>query len=391
MSVGWSGPDPIAQLDGATQYELGAKYHVNSDVTIGSIRVWSPPSSHSYTARKARVRNAGQTSVLATATLDDVLPSGWTTYSLDSPVAATAGTDVWVTYDVQDTYGVVAPAGFPRDSVDGLVTATGGAFATNPPAAPTNATANFYGIDLVYSAGIGGNQRPVAGVTASAVGLAASAVVTIADESPALCDVLLEWGDGATSAGSGPQTFTHTYTVPGTYAVLVTVTDPLGAVDAAATVLAVYSVPSGEDPNGEQVAVRWLQGVNGITASMVATTLPRDNNTWAASGFVRVDGVVGGEIDAETGYRTSVASLTLWAATPSSGRPPWWKAARLGSRIIADCAPPGRGHRLLTIGTGYRNVRVVGAVPLGDPRRVPSDPGAYARYQMDLSLSWAIV
>lgn len=251
MSFGWSGSDPSAQLDVSVLYELGTRFHANADVTVTDIRVWSPPSSHSYTNRRARIWNAGLTSVLATATLADVLPSGWTIYTLNTPVGVASGNDIWVTYDVNETYGAIA-GGYPRNSVDNLVTATSGAFTVSPPSAPGTNTGTFYGIDIVYSAGIGGNQRPVAGLTVSAVGLAASGVVTITDESPSLCNVVLEWGDGAVQAGSGPQTFTHTYTTPGVYAVLVTVTDPPGLVDAAAAPLSVFG-PTTADPILHQI------------------------------------------------------------------------------------------------------------------------------------------
>lgn len=387
MSVGWNGAAPTS-FDDASDYDLGTKFHANADITISDIRIFGGNSGN-MGGRTAHLFSAAG-GILATIVLPNTLTPGWATYALSAPVDINVGTDFWVCYDAIGSYGLVNPGGYPVVSADGLVTATGAAFNNTPALFPDTSSAVFFGVDVQYTARAG-NQRPVAGLTASANGLNASAVVTITDESPASCSVAVEWGDGATSSGIGPQTFAHTYAAAGTYAVMVTVTDVGGLTDSAAVPLAVTAPPGVMDPNAEQVAVRWLQGVSGITSGMVATTLPRDNSTWAASGFVRVDGIVGGEIDAETGYRSAVASLTLWAVTPTSGRPPWWKAARLGGLIIADCAPPVRGHRLLTIGTGYRNARVVGAVPLSDPRRVPSDPGAYAKYQMDVSLSWAIV
>lgn len=40
--------------------------------------------------------------------------------------------------------------------------------------------------------------------------------------------------------------------------------------------------------NSELVAISWRGDVTGLTPSMVAATIPKDNSSWAASGFVTV-------------------------------------------------------------------------------------------------------
>jgi hypothetical protein len=390
MSNGWGGPDPTAFNDTGNDYELGTKYTVNGAITINQVRLWHGVTDSNMNNRRAHVWSAAGT-LLATAILPNTLPSGWNTWNLDIPVTLNAGQSFWVTYGVTDWYAAIFNAyGAGVPSADGLVTAIQGGFNNTPAIFPDTAGTTFYGADVVYAAG--SNQPPTVGIAVVASDyLTASATLAIQDETPATVGYVIEWGDGASSSVSTLGPHAHVYAAAGTYAAMVTATDSAGLKDSAAAVVTVVAAPGAMRPNAELVAVRWLQGVSGMTAGMVATTLPRDNSTWAASGFVRVDGVVGGEIDTETGYRSAVASITLWAVNPSSQRPPWWKAARLGELIMADCEPPARGHRLLTTGTGYRNARVMSAIPRNDPRRVPGDSGAYAKYQMDLSLSWAIV
>jgi PKD repeat protein len=388
MSTAWGGADPTEFHDAGNSYELGTKFTANATITPTQIRIWHGTNDTPVANRRAHIWSIAG-ALLATAILPDTLPPGWSTYNLDASVPIGAGQQFWVTYQVTDWYAAILNAyGAGVPSADGQLTAVSGGFNTTLGQAPATATTTFYGADVVYT----GNVAPVVGLTATATApLTASATLAITDETPASVTYKIEWGDGASSSVSTLGPHTHVYASAGTYAVMVTATDSAGLMDSAAVPVTVTAAPGAMRPNAELVAVRWLQGVNGIAAGMVATTLPRDNSTWAASGFVRVDSIVGGEVDAETGYRSAVASITLWAANPSSGRPPWWKAARLGELIAADCEPPARGHRLLTIGTGYRNARVTGVVPRNDPRRLPGDPGSYAKYQMDLSLSWAIV
>lgn len=241
MSVGWSGPDPTGFTDNATDYELGTKYHANSDITINNVRVWSPAGSVAFASRKGRIWSAAGV-LQATANLPDQLPSGWSTYALSAPVTVVAGTDIWASYSVQDTYGAVTAPGYPRTSGDGLVAATGGALNGAPTAFPNSAQATFYGIDIDYTAGLAGNQRPVVGITATPTGyLTASATLTITDDFPATVTYVIEWGDGTSSGVNTLGPHQHVYAAAGTYAVMVTATDAGGLTDSAALALTVHA------------------------------------------------------------------------------------------------------------------------------------------------------
>lgn len=388
MSVGWNGGTPASFTD-ASDYNIGTKYHVNADITITDIRIFGGDIG-TMGNRKAYLWS-GAGGLLATVNLPNSLIAGWALYALTAPVDINTGSDFWVTYDVVGSYGLVNPGGYPVVSADGLVTATGGGFNNTIDLFPDTSSGAFFGVDIQYNARAG-NQRPVAGLAVSATGpLQAQAVVTITDETPATCSAVVEWGDGQSSSGTGPQTFTHTYAVAGTYAVMVTVTDSGGLTDSAAVPVLISPSPSAMTPNDELVACRWLATIPGITSAMVGTTLPRDNSTWAASGFVQVPMVAGGNPDLDVPMRNPVVQVELWAANPNSQRPPWWKASHLGELIIAACQTPALSHQLLSIGGNYRNARVTGAAVRSGPRRLPRDVGAYAHYVMDLALDWAAV
>jgi hypothetical protein len=138
--------------------------------------------------------------------------------------------------------------------------------------------------------------------------------------------------------------------------------------------------------SAELVAVLWLKGVPGIDATKVATMLPRDVTAWSSTGFVQVGAVLSDSAAPESRVRTAGISVHLWAVNQDSGKPPWGKAANLGELIVAGCEAPGQ-QRAVTK-TGYAPVRVMDAEATG-PRRLPGDEGAYAHYQLDLTLMWS--
>lgn len=393
MSNGWSGPDPAAFTDAATDYELSTKYRANADVTINSVRVWGGPSSVAFVARKARIWSAGGVQQ-GLATLPSQLLPGWNSYPLDVPVSVPTGTEVWVSYSVQDTYGAATGLAYPRGSSDGLVSAQIAGLNSIPGAFPdTLSNTVFYGIDIDYAPGLGaGNQRPAVGIAVAATAyLTASATLTISDDVPAGVGYVIEWGDGASASVATLGPHAHTYATAGTYPVLVTATDAGGLTDSAVAIVTVVAAPGVFQPNSELVAQAWLATIPGIASGMVSTNLPRDNSTWAASGFVQVVGIVGGTPDPNGGRRNPVASLDLWANTGGSVLPPWGKASRLGELIMAACFDEGAGHVPLNLGTKYAPARVMSATALTEPRRIPGDKSGYARYQMDVQLSWAPV
>lgn len=134
----------------------------------------------------------------------------------------------------------------------------------------------------------------------------------------------------------------------------------------------------------ELVATAWLKGVVG---DIVAGTLPRDNSTWAASGFV-VLATVGGTADMYVPLRSPVVSVDCWAVSPSSNRPPWHKATWLAEQIQAACYESEATPRILTLPTGYPQARVLSAYSTYEARRVPADEAGYARLNLGLTFNW---
>jgi hypothetical protein len=143
-------------------------------------------------------------------------------------------------------------------------------------------------------------------------------------------------------------------------------------------------------PSNEQVAVKWLDGITALTGR-VATTLPTDVSTWAASGFVTVGGA-GGSPHMYLPVAGPVVSVHFWAVAESSSRPPWGKAAdlyahaRYDTNGVLDYANIPRG--LTGFPAQYRNARVITANFLAEPERRPGDVGDFAEYVANLELNW---
>jgi len=139
-------------------------------------------------------------------------------------------------------------------------------------------------------------------------------------------------------------------------------------------------------PTTELVAVAWLGGVTGLSPSMVATQLPRDNTSWAASGFVTVR-TVGGSPSIYVPLRSPVIAVDAWAVNPTSNKPPWFQANALMEAIDQGCRAVD-SHRWLTLPGSYLQARVNTAYWITEPQRVYTDQGGYARYTANLTLNW---
>jgi hypothetical protein len=144
--------------------------------------------------------------------------------------------------------------------------------------------------------------------------------------------------------------------------------------------------------NTDLVAVAWLGGVTGLTPSMVASRLPTDNTTWAASGFVTVH-VSGGTPAIGYALRQPIVTVGCWANTLNSVKPPWGKAFHLAETIVAATEPTddaGRRavHRVLTLPGSYPSARVLGATVRSEPRRAYGDAGGAAHVLLDVELDW---
>lgn len=138
----------------------------------------------------------------------------------------------------------------------------------------------------------------------------------------------------------------------------------------------------------ELVAEAWLKAVVG---DRVSTSLPKDNTSWAASGFVTLT-TVGGTPNAYVPLRDPVMSVDCWAVNKQSQKPPWNKAAALAEAIVAACQDHQTIARTVTLPTGYPAAQVKSAYVTGDPRRVHSDPSSYAHYLIPgLVIAWTEV
>lgn len=146
-----------------------------------------------------------------------------------------------------------------------------------------------------------------------------------------------------------------------------------------------------KQPNAELVAKAWIQGIPGIPANGVATTLPEDLTTWKA-GFVQVEALPGGGPQLHVKKRESVMDVGCWyQPNPGSDKPPWNKASQL-AEIVFDggYAPPLTVQRTLVLPAAYDNARVLSAMP-SEPERRGSDAIGNALYGLILELHWIAV
>lgn len=138
----------------------------------------------------------------------------------------------------------------------------------------------------------------------------------------------------------------------------------------------------------ELVAIAWLKTIVG---DRVATTLPKDNASWAASGFCTLD-TVGGSPNLYVPLREPVMGVDCWANNPNSQKPPWNKAAMLAEAIQAACWAHQSIPQTVALPAGYPSVAVRSAYTTGEHRRIPDDPSSYARYSIPgLVIVWVEV
>lgn len=152
-------------------------------------------------------------------------------------------------------------------------------------------------------------------------------------------------------------------------------------------------------PTTELVAVSWIGSCDGLSAQMVATTLPSDTNadgsiaSWVSTGFITV-AVVGGAPDPMLPVKRTVIQADCWATVPGSNKPPWFKANALAEAIRYACWSRTNIPRPLTItanGVSYPSAVVLSAYLATEPRRIYSDAADYSRYSMDVALTWVTV
>lgn len=138
----------------------------------------------------------------------------------------------------------------------------------------------------------------------------------------------------------------------------------------------------------EAVTLAWLAQLDGFSAGMVGETLPRDTDSWAASGFVTV-AVAGGDTVPEYRLESPVMDVRGWATTPGTDAPPWNKARNLAVSVQAGTYR--REPWFVPLPACSENAVVKTAYVLGKPRRAYGDFGDYAVYALDLMLHWVPV
>lgn len=151
--------------------------------------------------------------------------------------------------------------------------------------------------------------------------------------------------------------------------------------------------------NSELAAIAWLKTVPGLPVNQIGTTLPQDNTTWAASGYVQVLITGRGRSNSYYGYRAPVVTVHCWAVKVGAQTPPWGKACDLAESIYKELlAANGRENFSLPI-AGAPKIRILQVWELGEPKRIPwgfpsgqgsfIDPGNTAHYTIDLQIAWA--
>jgi hypothetical protein len=140
----------------------------------------------------------------------------------------------------------------------------------------------------------------------------------------------------------------------------------------------------GHRPNTELVAVAWLKTVVGTA---VGTTLPREQASWATSGFVQVR-TVGGSTDPHVALISPVVSVDCWAVTVNASQPPWGHANTLAETIRAATYSQTAVRTALTLPAAYNAARLLEAYLVSEPIRQLTDSDSFARYQFDMSLHW---
>lgn len=391
MSNGWSGVDPSPVDDGfSATYELATQYRAEVGITISAIRVFSG-SSLNLVDRTASIRTMAG-AVLASREIDNTLTSGWVSFLLDSPLEVIAGTQFLVEYGTRQFYAATT-GGYPRASSDAAVTALSGWFSETIGSLPNNATASFYGVDIVYTVGVAGNEPPeVTSLSLTSVNRTVTAVATV--DSDDAVTYTFEWGDG-TSTVDADGTAQHTYASDGMYAVMVTATDPEGLHDSAAEPIQVFLISPGANvPQSRLVARHWLLSRPEIGAVQVGKTLQTPYSSWTSDLFITVTGITP-ITDAYTPLRSHVVQIDVWGrpvTTQRGSTVPLNRCTALAEKI-ADLTREFVGTVVNISGSAFLDVRLTDVSVVRDPEempdREPSDSQvSIGRASMDLQFTY---
>ena len=150
-------------------------------------------------------------------------------------------------------------------------------------------------------------------------------------------------------------------------------------------------MPAPAHVSSRLVFTTWIATITDLTADGVGNTLPPDDRTWAANGYIVVPVVVGGSPHSTMPLRRPVGQVECWATKPGSGVPPWNRAADLAEQIRIATYDRTSFGRLLAItenGVVYPAAMVRSAKILTEPRQIWGDVADYAGFSFDLALQW---
>lgn len=144
-------------------------------------------------------------------------------------------------------------------------------------------------------------------------------------------------------------------------------------------------------PTTRLVVAGWLQlAAPGV---QVATAVPEASDTLRAAGFLQVVTGVGGGPDRDVPtYRAPITQVSVW--WPPALRAEfshWHRAEQLAEKLVAatdDRALTGVLIDLSTVGA-YGAARVHDVTAVSEPDPVEDDPSDWARYDLDLALTWS--
>lgn len=145
-------------------------------------------------------------------------------------------------------------------------------------------------------------------------------------------------------------------------------------------------------PNDEQVMVAWLNLYcqPNLGNAGIATALPKG---LPSDGFITVTLARAGIPQVDLPNHAPLLTLDFWAAPLNSGgRPRWNAAAQLYARVTRAMENDFQTfNKPLNLGANYMGVRMQAVWKATEPRRVPDDPSAYARYTLDVNAVWLVV
>ena len=146
-----------------------------------------------------------------------------------------------------------------------------------------------------------------------------------------------------------------------------------------------------KSPNAFLVAKAWLLGVTGIPAGKVARELPEDTSTWFETGFISIPGTVGGGSQTEVPLRQPVLDVRFWSQPrkTSSQKVSWNRASELAEFAYDGSYDPALSvQRVLTIGTGFDDARVLTVLCPSEPQELPQQDSDFACFTMPMQFNW---